>query len=201
MKEKLHELTKDMWTIPNVLTMSRLVMIPIFVILYMNGQPYWALGVFCLASQTDCFDGLLARKLNQITNFGKLFDPLADKLMVISALVCHVIKGVFPWPALAIIAVKELLMVIGGAVLLKKGVVAYANMYGKVATVAFMAALIAGFFKEPLDKAGAPVYLWLLWAAVGLSLLALVTYASDAIRKLKTSPTEAEANPNNLTDN
>ena len=188
MKEKLRDLTRDMWNIPNAFTMSRLVMIPVFVLLYLNGQPYWALGVFCLASLTDCFDGLLARKLNQITNFGKLVDPLADKLMVLSALVCHVAKGVFPWPALAIIAVKELLMVIGGAVLLKKGIVSYANMYGKVATVAFMAALIAGFFKEPLDRAGAPVYLWLLWLAVGLSLLALGVYAYAAIRKLKNPP-------------
>ena len=104
MKEKLRELTRDMWTIPNILTMSRLAMVPVFVILYLNGKNYWALAVFCIASLTDCFDGMLARKLNQITSFGKLFDPLADKLMVLSALACHVALGVFPWPPLAVIA-------------------------------------------------------------------------------------------------
>ena len=189
MKEKLRDLTRDMWNIPNALTMCRLVMIPVFVLLYLNGQPYWALGVFCLASITDCFDGLLARKLNQITNFGKLFDPLADKLMVISALTCHVITGVFPWPVLAIIAAKELVMVIGSAILLNKGHVAYSNIFGKVATVVFMAALILGFFKEQLDQAGAPVYLWLLWTAVGLSLVAFASYVRFALQKIRETNT------------
>ena len=187
MKERLRELTRDMWNIPNTLTLCRLVMIPVFVVLYMSGLPYWALGVFCLASLTDCFDGLLARKLNQITNFGKVFDPLADKLMVLTALACHVIKGVFPWPAVAIIAAKEIFMVIGGTVLVRKGFVPSANYYGKVATVTFMAALIAGFFHEYFVRIGAWVDLWLLWSAVVLALLALSIYVTESVQLVRKS--------------
>lgn len=185
MKETLKALTKDMWNIPNALTMLRLALVPVFVILYLNGLNWWALGVFCLASVTDYFDGRLARKLNQITSFGKLFDPLADKLMVIAALACHVVKGVFPLPPLILIAVKELLMLLGGAFLLNRGVVVYANMYGKVATVFFMAALIAGFFHDFFTQWGFQLDVVLLWVAVCLSLLALCVYAARMFRQLK----------------
>ena len=188
MKEKLRELTRDMWNIPNALTMSRLAMIPVFVILYLNGLNYWALAVFCLASLTDCLDGLLARKLNQITNFGKLFDPLADKLMVIAPLACHVALGVFPWLPLVLIAAKELTMIAGGAFLLRRGVVAYANIFGKTATVFFMAALIAGFFHEFFASRGFQLDVILLWVAVALSFLALGVYAAKAVRQLKSAP-------------
>ncbi len=185
MKEKLRELTRGMWTIPNALTFLRILLIPVFAVLYLKGEPYWALGVFALASLTDCFDGLLARKLNQISSMGKLLDPLADKLMVVTAIACHVALGVFPWPALLIMGVKELLMVVGGAVMLGRGTVVYANYYGKTATVFLMAAVIAGFFAGPLNEAGFPVHQWLLWIAVGLSLLALGVYAAQSFRKLK----------------
>ncbi len=185
MREKLRELTRGMWNIPNALTMLRLALVPVFAVLYLNGQIYWALGVFCLASLTDCFDGLLARKLNQITAFGKLFDPLADKLMVLTALACHVALGVFPWPPLALIALKEGLMVAGGALMLKRGIVVYANMFGKTATVCFMAALIAGFFHAEFQTWGFPLDQILLWAAVALSLLALAVYARGALKQLR----------------
>ncbi len=187
MKEALRNLTKDMWNVPNALTIARLVMVPVFIWLYVTGHAMAALGVFCAASLTDCLDGYLARRLNQITNFGKLFDPLADKLLVVSALVCHLWAGVFPLAAVLIVAAKELLMVAGGAVLLRKGVVVQANWYGKIATIFFMAALILGFWHQPLAGVGWPVDIWLLWAAVGLSLVALGQYAFHAWKQL-TSP-------------
>ena len=88
MKEKIHKLFSNVWTIPNVLTILRIILIPVFVVLFFKGQKMAALAVFCAASLTDMLDGYLARKLNQITDFGKLFDPLADKLMVLTAMVC-----------------------------------------------------------------------------------------------------------------
>ncbi len=185
MKEALKNLTKDMWNIPNALTIARLVMVPLFVWAYLAGARFVALAIFCAASLTDFLDGFLARKLNQITNFGKLFDPLADKLLVVCALICHAWAGVFPWAAAAIIAAKELIMVTGGALLLRRGVVVHANMYGKVATVFFVAALIAGFFHQELAAWGYAVDAWLLWTAVALSLVALGSYALDTFRQLK----------------
>ena len=92
MKEKLKNLCTDIWNVPNVLTMIRIALIPVFVVLYVNGQQKAALAVFLAASFTDYLDGYLARKLNQITAFGKLMDPLADKIMVLTAFLC-------PWRA------------------------------------------------------------------------------------------------------
>ena len=110
LKDRIRKLFTNVWTIPNVLTMIRLALVPVFVVLFLNGHKMASLAVFVAASLTDMLDGYLARKLNQITDFGKLFDPLADKLMVLSAMVCQGIAGVFPWSAIIIVACKELLM-------------------------------------------------------------------------------------------
>ena len=193
MKEALKNLTKDMWNVPNALTIARLVMVPLFVWAYAAGHTMAALGIFCAASLTDCLDGFLARKLNQITNFGKLVDPLADKLLVVCALACHVWAGVFPLAAVLIVAAKELLMVAGGAVLLRRGVVVQSNWYGKIATIFFMAALILGFFHQSLGEAGFRADLWFLWVAVILSLVALAQYAAHALKQLRASPSADSA--------
>ena len=150
MKEKIRKLFSDVWTIPNVLTMIRLILVPVFVIVFQAGHTKWALAIFCAASLTDLLDGYLARKLNQVTDFGKLFDPLADKLMVLTALFCQGAAGVFPWTAIWIVLGKEILMMLGGTFMLNRGIVVSANYYGKTATVFFMASLICSFFHREL---------------------------------------------------
>ena len=148
-----------------------------------------SLCVFCAASLTDMLDGYLARKLNQITDFGKLFDPLADKLMVLTAMVCQGIDGVFPWIAIIIVALKELVMVLGGVFMLKKDVVVYSNYVGKTAQVFFIASLILSFFHERFQESN--VVLWgmtpdiiLLWITVTLAVVAMVIYATSAIKTI-----------------
>ena len=79
----------NIWNVPNVLTILRLLLIPVFVVLHVMGFPKMALLTFCVASFTDWLDGHIARKHNLITDFGKLMDPLADKLMVCTALIMH----------------------------------------------------------------------------------------------------------------
>ena len=186
LKEQLRELTRDMWNLPNILTIVRLLLVPVFAILYMNGYSMPALAVFIVAAVTDFADGRIARATNQITSFGKLMDPLADKLMVLTTLLCHCLKGVFPWAALCIIAVKEALMILGGIFMLRHGVVVYSIFIGKAATVVFFAALIAAFFHPQLVSLGFPADIWLLWAAVILNLCALVAYAMSALKQLRT---------------
>lgn len=146
-----------------------------------------ALIVFCVASLTDALDGFIARKYHLITAFGKLMDPLADKLLVVTALILQGIRGVLPWTAIGISTFKELLMVIGGMYMLKKNIVVQANYFGKIATVFFMAALIASFFCDWfVANAWAPLHTILLWISVGLSLLALASYIIRGIKQLKT---------------
>ena len=188
MKDKVRKLFSNVWTIPNVLTMIRLLLVPVFVVVYFRtaAEPkYAALAVFAAASLTDMLDGFLDRKLNQITDFGKLFDPLADKLMVLTALVCQALTGVFPWAAVIVVACKELFMVIGGLFLLSRDVVVYSNIFGKAAQVSFILSLILSFFHVPLEEWGTRLDLILLWITVGLAILAMVVYAAEYLRSLK----------------
>ena len=188
MKDKVRKLFSHVWTIPNVLTMIRLLLVPVFVLVYFrtSAEPkYAALAIFAAASLTDMLDGYLARKLNQITDFGKLFDPLADKLMVLSALVCQAVTGVFPWAAVIVVACKELVMVLGGLFMLSRDVVVYSNIVGKAAQVCFILSLILSFFHVPLAEWGTRLDLILLWITVGLAVLAMVVYAAEYLRSLK----------------
>ena len=188
MKDKVRKLFSNVWTVPNVLTMIRLLLVPVFVVVYFRtaAEPkYAALAVFAAASLTDMLDGLLARKLNQITDFGKLFDPLADKLMVLTAMVCQALTGVFPWIAVIVVACKELFMVLGGLFLLSRDVVVYSNIFGKAAQVCFIASLILSFFHVPLAEWGTRLDLILLWISVGLAILAMVIYTVEYLRSLK----------------
>ena len=190
MKEKIQKLFTNVWNIPNVLTMIRLILIPVFVVLFFNNQKMAALAVFCIASFTDFLDGFLARKLNQITDFGKLFDPLADKVMVVTAILCQAIIGVFPWAAVIIVGLKELAMLFGGMYMLSKGVVVYSNYWGKTAQVFFIASLLLSFFHPSLEAGTFRIFgltpdLVLLWATVVLSFAALAVYAAGAVKQLK----------------
>ncbi len=194
MKDRLRKLFTNVWNIPNALTMMRLVLIPVFVIVFFSTpqdrDKIAALIVFAVASITDMFDGMLARRLNQITDFGKLFDPLADKVMVVTAIVCQAVIGVFPWIAVIVVGAKELAMLFGGMFMLGKGVVVYSNYWGKTAQVFFIAALLLSFFHPSLEAGafrimGMTPDLALLWVSVALAFAALVVYAAGAVRQLK----------------
>ena len=190
LKEKIRKLFTNVWTIPNVLTMIRLILVPVFVVLFLKGHKMASLGVFVAASLTDMLDGYLARKLNQITDFGKLFDPLADKLMVLSAMVCQGIVGVFPWSAIIIVACKELFMVIGGLLMLKNDVVVYSNYVGKAAQVCFILSLVLAFFHDELAAWGVQLDIILLWITVALALCAMVIYIIGSVRTIRNRKAE-----------
>src|SRR6186997_3296445 len=102
--------------IPNALTILRLALIPVFVVLVLTseGGHSWAAGiVFAVAGITDQVDGWLARRWHVESEFGKLADPLADRLMISSAVILLWIAGRLPWPALVIVAARDLLLVAG----------------------------------------------------------------------------------------
>lgn len=162
--------------LPNALTILRLLLIPVFVLLIFRDQMMWALAVFVLASLTDVLDGWIARKYSLITDFGKLADPLADKLMVLSVMVSLGMKGIAPWSAILILFIKEALMMLGGLLLLRRKVVVSALPAGKAAQFIMVLALGLCFFHSQLNRLGAPVYLWTLWLGVALAVYSLVFY-------------------------
>ena len=163
---------------PNYLTIARICMIPLFVVLILwVPKPLGnilAMIVFILASLTDAADGHIARKYNYITTFGKFMDPLADKLLVCSAMICLVDLGrLESWIVIIIIA-REFIISGFRLVAAEKGVVIAANIWGKVKTVVqmLMVILMVGNFGGVFDIAAQI----LKWAALLLTLISLATY-------------------------
>lgn len=163
--------------LPNKLTMLRVIMIPFFIVfLLIPITPYdkWiALAIFIIASLTDLLDGKIARKYNLVTNFGKFMDPLADKLLVCSALICLIELDKIPaWMVIIIIA-REFIISGFRLVASDNGVVIAASYWGKFKTTFQMAAvclLIADI---------AAIYVVtqiILWIAVILTVVSLVDY-------------------------
>lgn len=180
MREGRHRI----WTIPNALTMLRLALIPVFWVLMMTrDNEYAALAVFVVASLTDLLDGHIARKYNLITNFGMLFDPLADKVMVLSVLFALTLKGILPWPPLAVLLPKEVIMVVGSYLLLKRHLVVYAKPVGKFAQFFIVVALGLSFFHEHFQSF--PIHVYMLVLGVILSLVALAYYVHGGIQAVR----------------
>ena len=178
---------KELMNIPNLLTILRMLMIPVFAKMYYSDMRAASMLVFLLASATDVLDGYLARKWNQITSFGKLMDPLADKLMTLTMIFCLMNTGFLPVWVFSVLVCKELMMVAGGLALLKgvKGqkIVVMANWAGKAATALIISA-IALIFPWHSWEIVRTVGQWLMYGAVGFSLFAMVNYASGYVKKL-----------------
>lgn len=164
--------------VPNALTILRILLVPFFAWQYLRGNQVAALVIFLIVQLTDLLDGMIARKYHLITSFGKLMDPLADKLMLISVLICFTITGKLPLWVLLVIAAKELLLIIGGAYALKKHLVVQSQFLGKLATVLFAGMVVAVLLSlSPLDTI-------LMYAGVAASLGALVFYATGMLRSI-----------------
>lgn len=136
----------------NYLTIARVVMIPIFLVLmYLDfpGSRYWALGVYIVACLTDWVDGYIARHYNQVSDFGKFMDPLADKCLVMAALCCFVAEGSVAAWILAVVLVREFAVSGMRMVAVEKGRVIAAGWSGKVKTASTMVCICLILFGIP----------------------------------------------------
>lgn len=174
--------------LPNKLTTLRVIMIPFFVLfLMMDGGTnptyrYIAAAIFIVASLTDLLDGKIARKYNLVTNFGKFMDPLADKLLVCSALICMIELGQLPAWMVIIIISREFIISGFRLVASDNGVVIAASYWGKFKTTFQMAAVVLLIFDIPaLSVVTAAV----VWIAVALTVISLVDYIVKNISVLK----------------
>ena len=173
--------------IPNILSVIRIIMTPVFIYLFFNyyeEQIYLSLCVFLLAGVTDVIDGFLARRFNWTTDLGKFLDPLADKLMQCSVLVCFMIKGFIPWWITAMFVIKELFMICGAIIVLKKiKVTVKSNWYGKFTTMIFYAIAFAVFIFRLLElKISWIIYVVLFASALVMALISMVMYIFDTLR-------------------
>ena len=165
--------------LPNKLTTLRVIMIPFFVVFMLADMgrtgDYIALALFCLASLTDFFDGYLARKNHLVTNFGKFMDPLADKLLVGSAVICLIEMGRIPAWVVVILISREFIISGFRLIAADNGVVIAASMWGKFKTVCQMFMTIALILH--LDTpVWAVVEQVLIWGSVALTIVSLVDY-------------------------
>lgn len=164
--------------IPNIISLIRILMVGIFIGLFSAERYVAALAVYMFAFFSDVLDGQIARRYNWISNIGKLLDPLADKLMNLSALLCiftakH--RGVY-LTILLLVAFKELLMITGGLLLLKRRVIVYADYAGKFATGCFAVGTVLTLIS--LFRTGVePWNIVILLLATFFSYYALVHYA------------------------
>lgn len=171
--------------VPNILSTFRIILVPIFAVTFFSNRPNAyaiALGIFIVAGLTDILDGYIARKYNLISKVGTVLDPLADKLMQITALVCLSLDGAIPLWIMLIFLGKEAAMIIAGIYMYfrKKSTVIPSNWLGKSATILFsLAILITFIFPESIGS------LALVISALGLKLMALSSYIHKYFTKMK----------------
>ena len=173
--------------IPNILSAIRLLLVPVFVYLffaYYEKRLYLPLLVFAFAGATDIIDGYLARRNSWVTNLGKFLDPLADKLLQCSLLVCFVVKKIVPWWLAGMFILKELFMICGALIVLKKiKVTVKSHWYGKFTTGAFYAIAFLVFMFQifEIDINGTAALL-LFVSALVLAFFSMVMYILDTLR-------------------
>jgi CDP-diacylglycerol--glycerol-3-phosphate 3-phosphatidyltransferase len=169
--------------VPNALTVLRLALIPIFIAIMASaeGGHSWAAAiVFALAGITDQIDGWLARRWRVESDFGKVADPLADRLMIDVAIVALWLHGRLPWAALAVILVRDVILVGGYKLVHPRGYALEVNFLGKVATWGLYASIALTL----ATTEGTDWPLWLFWTSLGLAVAAGVQYLVEAPRKV-----------------
>lgn len=199
--QTLKTLFKDWKTIPNFLSYLRLLLIPAIAVLFVKGYLGWSIGLIFLSGLTDLFDGKIARKFNQVSDLGKILDPVADKLTIITVAVLlfwdfrnaeDATVRAFGWVFLLFL-LKDLVMIIGGLLMLIVGLrPSAAEIYGKVATCVFYGVVLAVVSFGPSVGALTSIFTmptWLMFALVIIALIAtfvaLLSYAPGTIRQFK----------------
>ncbi|WP_027626091.1 CDP-alcohol phosphatidyltransferase family protein [Clostridium lundense] len=167
--------------LPNILTLFRMFLVPTFILVFfsdINNNIFYSILIFLLAGFTDVLDGYIARKHNLVTKWGIVLDPFADKLMLLTVLGCLAIDHIIPFWILIIVAIKELAMIIAGAILYNKDFIIPSDKFGKIATCMFYFSIFILNFHVKLGG-------YLLDAAVISAVVAFINYLTFYLRQKK----------------
>lgn len=184
-----HQVSSRILTVPNILSFFRLALVPVFLVLVIEGYDVLALIVLIVSSATDYLDGVLARRLNQVSRLGQLLDPAADRFFIFATLIGLAVRGIVPWWFVAVIVGRDALLVVIGITLANFG---YGPLpvhhIGKIATFCLFYALpilmigqafpVADYISSPIGWAFA------LWGAF-LYWWAGVIYIVETVRVIK----------------
>jgi cardiolipin synthase len=194
-------LFKNCWTIPNLLSFLRIVIVPVFAYLFVKEQYGWAVFTLVLSGLSDFFDGKIARKFNQISELGKMLDPLADKLTQITLAVLlymsfaqaqdEMLKA-FSWVFLVFIGKEAFMVVFSVFMLILNLRPCAAEIFGKLSTFAFyfiMIVIVAfgpeiGWLKDVFQLPPVLMMILVVVSAI-LTIVALVSYVPDTLRQFK----------------
>lgn len=176
----------DLFTIPNILTYLRIVLVVPFVNYFLSENYIGASVCIGVSGLTDCFDGMIARKFNQVTPLGKILDPIADKITLLAVVVCMVIYVPVVFPVLVILLLKDVLMLIGGTDLIKKGITPpSAKWYGKVGTIVFYFSVCIIVFLKAVFNYQNPVLDFILLSITAVTMIyALYQYGKIYFRMI-----------------
>ena len=174
--------------LPNKLTVLRVVLVPFFVaalLISKNSEPVkWvALALFIIASLTDLLDGKIARKYNLVTTFGKFMDPLADKVLTISGMICLIELGRIPSWIVVIIVAREFIINGFRLIATEHGIVIAANYWGKWKTTFQMIMIILMIMNIPALSLVTDV---VMWVALILTIVSLATYIMQNMEVVRT---------------
>lgn len=189
---------KDILTIPNLLSLFRLVLIPIYIVIYLNAKDatdyYIAGGILAVSCLTDAIDGKIARHFNMISTLGKILDPLADKVTQLTLVLCLAIRHPVLWLLVSLFVVKESFQLIAGFLTLRRGkMLSRALLAGKISTTVLFVSLILLVLMPNLSPT-ALLIITLLDCAV--LVIAFISYAktyythSPIIQELESDETE-----------
>jgi CDP-diacylglycerol---glycerol-3-phosphate 3-phosphatidyltransferase len=170
--------------LPNALTIARLILIPVFVVLMIQaaGEPSWPAGiVFGIAGITDQVDGFLARRWHVESEFGRIFDPLADRLMIDAAVILLFVYDRMPLAGLIVILGRDVLLLLGYKTIAPQGYELNVNLVGKAGTWL----LYAGIAFLIVTEQSTRWPLWIFWAGLVLAVAAGVAYAYGAWKELR----------------
>jgi len=176
-------------TVPNAVTLVRLLLMPVCAYLLATGRFGWGLVLTALVGSTDWVDGWLARRYGQVSRLGQLLDPLADRLLIASVAIALLIQGVLPWPAAALLLARDLILLAGWPLLKRRGIEPPEVIFlGKAATLVLLLALpilTLGATGLAVADIARLLGLALLWAGVVMYYLAGAVYVRMVLERLR----------------
>lgn len=185
---------KDFFTIPNMLSLFRLLLIPVYIVIYLNADAdidyYIAGGILAVSCLTDMIDGQIARHFNMISTVGKILDPLADKVTQFSLIVCLTVKYPVLIPLVVLFFIKEVFQLVAGLLTLRKGqMLTGALITGKISTAVLFVSLIILVMFPKMDPVGVNIIM------IVDGILLLISFAHYAITYFTHGKMIQELNP------
>lgn len=183
---------EDWFTIPNILSYIRILMVPLYVYIYINAEEltdyYWAAGLIVLSGLTDLLDGIIARKTGQITDLGKILDPIADKLTQVAVVGAMIVERPYIFPLLILFILKELFLLINNIILYRKEIMMDGSMwFGKVATAVFYVCMFILVIFPTLDRSGSLPLIIITAVFQVIALLGYGNWFKDMFQKNKST--------------